>query len=122
MSGCNVILQVKQALTQICADPRNSVYVVSGDSQENLEDAMGDIPGLGLAASNGACFAHPVGFDSSSRKWETFDYGVDWKAVKKVGCCVCLLICRGGFSSAMDTNPSYFDRISPYGLFSLSLS
>jgi hypothetical protein len=78
---------------------------------------MGDIPGLGLAASNGACFAHPVSIDSSSRKWETFDYGVDWKAVKRVGCCVYLLIHRGDLFSATDTNPSHFDLISPYCLF-----
>lgn len=69
------------ALSRLCADPNNTVYVVSGDSQQNLEMAVGNIPGLGLAASNGACFAHPGG---AQRVWKYLDFGVDWNAVKKV--------------------------------------
>jgi trehalose 6-phosphate synthase/phosphatase len=41
------------ALQKLCSDPNNTVYVVSGDSQQNLELAVGNVPGLGLAASNG---------------------------------------------------------------------
>eukprot|EP00574_Skeletonema_japonicum_P002749 CAMPEP_0201713144 /NCGR_PEP_ID=MMETSP0593-20130828/54_1 /ASSEMBLY_ACC=CAM_ASM_000672 /TAXON_ID=267983 /ORGANISM="Skeletonema japonicum, Strain CCMP2506" /LENGTH=1314 /DNA_ID=CAMNT_0048202233 /DNA_START=31 /DNA_END=3975 /DNA_ORIENTATION=- len=69
------------ALSRLCADPKNTVYVVSGDSQQNLEMAVGNIPGLGLAASNGACFAHPGG---AERVWKYLDFGVDWNAVKIV--------------------------------------
>jgi len=70
------------ALGRLCADPKNTVYVVSGDSQQNLEMAVGNIPGLGLAASNGACFANPGG--AVDRVWKYLDFGVDWNAVKKV--------------------------------------
>ena len=70
-----------QALRKLCKDPKNVIYVVSGDSQQNLEVAVGDIPGLGLAASNGACFADPGG---EERKWTYLDFGVDWQAVQKV--------------------------------------
>jgi trehalose 6-phosphate synthase/phosphatase len=69
------------ALGKLCKDPNNVIYVVSGDSQQNLEVAVGDIAGLGLAASNGACFADPGG---QQRKWIYLNFGVDWKAVEKV--------------------------------------
>jgi trehalose 6-phosphate synthase/phosphatase len=69
-----------KALGKLCQDPSNIIYVVSGDSQQNLEMAVGDIAGLGLAASNGACFADP-----DSHKWTYLDFGVDWQAVQKVG-------------------------------------
>ncbi|KAL7444630.1 hypothetical protein ACHAXH_008584 [Discostella pseudostelligera] len=68
------------ALRKLCSDPRNTVYVVSGDSQQNLELAVGGIPGLGLAASNGTCFADP----GREHTWQYLDFGVDWTAVKKV--------------------------------------
>ena len=62
---------------------------MSGDSQENVEKAIGHIPGLGLAASNGACFAPPLKFGETSRRWKFFDHGVDWEAVKAVSQQVC---------------------------------
>jgi trehalose 6-phosphate synthase/phosphatase len=68
------------ALRKLCADPRNTVYVVSGDSQQNLELAVGGIPGLGLAASNGTCFVDP----GQEGVWQYLDFGVDWNAVKAV--------------------------------------
>ena len=58
---------------------------MSGDSQENVVDAIGDITGLGLAASNGACFAPPLKQNETHRQWKYFDLGVNWDAVKKVG-------------------------------------
>ncbi|KAL7548856.1 hypothetical protein ACHAWF_012115, partial [Thalassiosira exigua] len=79
------------ALRRLCADPRNTVYVVSGDSQPNLEAAVGNVPGLGLAASNGTCFADPnpatgggMENEGGQRSWQYLDFGVDWNAVKKV--------------------------------------
>lgn len=53
---------------------------VSGDINENLERAIGNIPGLGLAASNGSCFSPP----STDRSWLAFDLGVDWDSVKRL--------------------------------------
>jgi len=70
------------ALARLCSDPLNTVYVVSGDSQQNLERAVGNVPGLGLAASNGTCFADPC--RGQERLWQYLDFGVDWNAVKKV--------------------------------------
>ena len=70
------------ALQRMCSDPKNTIYVVSGDSQQNLEMAVGNVPGLGLAASNGTCFADPAG--QQGRSWQYLDFGVDWNAVKKV--------------------------------------
>jgi len=70
------------ALQRLCVNPKNIVYVVSGDSQPNLEAAVGNIQGLGLAASNGTCFAGPAGIEG--RQWQYLDFGVDWAAVKKV--------------------------------------
>ena len=75
------------ALCKLCSDPRNTVYVVSGDSMQNLEVAVGNIPGLGLAASNGACFADPI--NQGERVWQYLDFGVDWNDVKKVSFCMC---------------------------------
>jgi trehalose 6-phosphate synthase/phosphatase len=51
---------VINALTRLCVDPKNTVYVVLGDSAENVLSAIGNIPGLGLAVSNGAHFSPPV--------------------------------------------------------------
>ena len=57
---------------------------MSGDSQENVEKAIGNVRGLGLAASNGACFAPPLKDGEVKRRWKYFDLGVDWDAVKAV--------------------------------------
>jgi trehalose 6-phosphate synthase/phosphatase len=74
---------VIDAIGHLCSDPRNTVYVVSGDSVENVLSALGHIPNLGLAVSNGARYA-PPGPAVNDRKWLTFDLGVDWDAVKRV--------------------------------------
>ncbi len=78
-------------MNKLCADPNNIVFVVSGDSQENVEKAIGHIPGLGIAASNGACFAPPLKLGETRRRWKFFDLGVDWNAVKTVSS-VCVQI------------------------------
>ena len=76
--------EVIEALTTLCADPKNTVYVVSGDSSDNVVNAVGHIPGLGLAASNGGHFSPPTRPGQTQRTWQTFDLGVDWDAVKRV--------------------------------------
>ena len=83
-SGFDVNPEVSKALKLLCADPKNTVFVVSGDSRENVMKAIGDIPGVGIAASNGACFAPPLKPGATKRRWKYFDLGVDWSAVKKI--------------------------------------
>lgn len=76
--------QVLEALALLCNDSRNTVYVNSGDSAENVLNALGHIHNLGLAVSNGAKFSPPMQNPSEERRWQTFDLGVDWDAVKRV--------------------------------------
>jgi trehalose 6-phosphate synthase/phosphatase len=76
--------QVLEALDLLCNDPKNTVYVVSGDSSENVLNALGQISKLGLAVSNGAMFSPPMSDQDGERRWQTFDLGVDWEAVKRV--------------------------------------
>lgn len=64
---------------------------MSGDSQENVEKAIGNVRGLGLAASNGACFAPPLKDGEVQRRWKFFDLGVDWEAVKAVSSAASIL-------------------------------
>ena len=75
---------VLDALQKLSTDPHNTVYVVSGDSSENVMSALGNLPCLGLAVSNGACFSPPLTSPNERRRWLTFDLGVDWDAVKRV--------------------------------------
>mmetsp|Transcript_13808 Transcript_13808/g.23980 ORF Transcript_13808/g.23980 Transcript_13808/m.23980 type:complete len:932 (+) Transcript_13808:2-2797(+) len=76
--------QVLEALALLCRDPKNTVYVVSGDSSENVLSALGPIHNIGLAVSNGAKFSPPMQDKDEERRWQTFDLGVDWDAVKRV--------------------------------------
>lgn len=75
---------VIESLRVLCADPKNTVFVVSGDNKENVEHAIGHIPGLGLGASNGSCFSPPLREGSTSRTWLALDLGVDWASVEQV--------------------------------------
>ena len=75
---------VCQSLEKLCADPQNTVFVVSGDNNENVEKAIGHIPGLGLAASNGSCFSPPLRHGDLARTWLALDLSVDWDSVKQV--------------------------------------
>ena len=77
-------MQVSEALRKLCSEPNTTVFVVSGDSQENVEKAIGDLRGVGIAASNGACFAPPLKDGEIQRRWKFFDLGVDWESVKAV--------------------------------------
>ena len=76
--------EVLESLSLLCQDPKNTVYVNSGDSMENVISAIGHIPKLGLAVSNGANFSPPMTDFDTERRWLTFDLGVDWDAVKRV--------------------------------------
>jgi len=83
ISGNKPPKETIEALTALCADSRNIVYVISGDSEKNIENALGDIPGLGLAAGNGGSIAPPFRNGEAKREWESFDLGIDWNAVKE---------------------------------------
>jgi trehalose 6-phosphate synthase/phosphatase len=87
--------EVLDALTTLSNDPKNLVYIVSGDSSENVLNALGNLNGVGLGVSNGARFSPPVNqqtpatpgmynFGQVQRQWLTFDLGVDWDGVKRV--------------------------------------
>jgi len=76
--------EVLESLSVLCEDANNTVYVNSGDSMENVMNAIGHIPKLGLAVSNGANFSPPMMDQDTDRRWLTFDLGVDWDAVKRV--------------------------------------
>ncbi|KAJ3039306.1 hypothetical protein HDV00_012298 [Rhizophlyctis rosea] len=54
-----------QMLKSLSADPKNTVYVMSGRTMEDLEDLM-DIPNLGLCAENGSYVKY-----ADRTKWET---------------------------------------------------
>ncbi|OQR87329.1 trehalose-phosphatase [Achlya hypogyna] len=45
------------SLQKLCADPDNTVFIISGVSQVNLTNVLGHIDGLGLAPDNGALFS-----------------------------------------------------------------
>lgn len=64
------------ALTKLCADPRNEVWVISGRDEAGLDQWLGHIPNLGLSAEHGCFIKYP-----GSSKWinltEHFD--MSWK-------------------------------------------
>ena len=84
ISGSKPPEETVKALTELCADDSNVVFVVSGDTESNIENAIGSIPGLGLASGNGGRISLPLKSGQSSRTWETIDLGVDWDAVIKI--------------------------------------
>lgn len=45
--------EIVQALTELCEDPCNLVFVISGRRKEDLQEWLGHIPQLGLLAENG---------------------------------------------------------------------
>ncbi|ETV71761.1 trehalose-phosphatase, variant 3 [Aphanomyces astaci] len=49
----DVPVDVLSSLEQLCRDPRNTVFVVSGCNCELLSDKFGSVPGLGLVAEHG---------------------------------------------------------------------
>ncbi|KAG1351779.1 hypothetical protein G6F62_002884 [Rhizopus arrhizus] len=71
-----------KALKELCEDPQNIVWVVSGRTQEWLDYCLGHIPNLGLSAEHG-CFIK----DPESSTWldMTGDLDLSWKdGVKEI--------------------------------------
>eukprot|EP00904_Undaria_pinnatifida_P002011 jgi/Undpi1/11810/HiC_scaffold_4.g01509.m1 len=76
---------VLEGLEDLCRDPRNVVFVVSGRGRDELEEAFGHIKGLGLAAEHGSWFRWPgdgEGVDDGG--WEALHPGVKDTAWKNV--------------------------------------
>lgn len=91
--GNKPLSEVINALNKLCSDEKNTVYVVSGDTKTNIEDAVGSISGLGLASGNGGSMSQPLNIlkrgkknqmETIERIWRTSDLGVDWEAVKRI--------------------------------------
>lgn len=54
------------SLTLLCADPRNTVFVLSGKERLDLEKTLGSVRGLGLAAEHGYLYKWGTGANSGS--------------------------------------------------------
>ena len=52
--------RVIRTLKSLAADPRNSVWIVSGRDEKFLDQWMGHIPELGLSAEHGSFLRHPM--------------------------------------------------------------
>ncbi|KAL7751763.1 hypothetical protein RI367_002762 [Sorochytrium milnesiophthora] len=63
------------ALTKLCADPCNTVFIVSGRDAATLEEWVGGVPNLGLSAEHGCFLRYP------HSKWINFSENLDlsWK-------------------------------------------
>eukprot|EP00814_Leptocylindrus_danicus_P019031 CAMPEP_0116008752 /NCGR_PEP_ID=MMETSP0321-20121206/3038_1 /TAXON_ID=163516 /ORGANISM="Leptocylindrus danicus var. danicus, Strain B650" /LENGTH=1250 /DNA_ID=CAMNT_0003477611 /DNA_START=189 /DNA_END=3941 /DNA_ORIENTATION=- len=72
-----------QNLKDLCENPRNSVFVVSGKERHSLTKVFHNIPNLGLAAEHGMFVSWPTSKVDSKRKWETVVPNKDtsWRTV-----------------------------------------
>ena len=72
-----------QALTSLCADKRNTVFVVSGKERHSLSKTLGNIKGLGLAAEHGMFISFPTKNSKPRRKWETLvpEGDLSWRSL-----------------------------------------
>lgn len=57
-------------IKQLCADKRNTVFVVSGKERHSLMKTLGHIPKLGLAAEHGMFISWPTQVTTERRHWE----------------------------------------------------
>jgi len=75
--------EVRAALAVLSADPKTTVYVVSGTTIEALEALFGDLPRVGLAAASGLVQAAPAA-TAGARTSKVSEHGTDWAAVRAV--------------------------------------
>jgi len=70
------------ALKELCSDPRNTVFVVSGKERQALSRILGRIPNLGLAAEHGFFYSWP-NKDVTRRRWKNMlpDTDRSWRAL-----------------------------------------
>jgi trehalose 6-phosphate synthase/phosphatase len=71
------------ALTALCEDKRNTVFVVSGKEKHSLLKTIGHIPNLGLAAEHGMFISWPTKSKHGKRRWETLvpDSDRSWRSI-----------------------------------------
>ncbi|KAI7867671.1 glycosyltransferase family 20-domain-containing protein [Spinellus fusiger] len=63
-------------LSQLCQDPSNSVWVISGRTQQDLDRWIGFIPNLGLGSEHGSFIKNP---DSKTWIHRVDDVDLSWK-------------------------------------------
>jgi trehalose 6-phosphate synthase/phosphatase len=67
------------ALTELAADPRNLVYIISGRDGPFLEQHLGHIRGLGMSAEHGGFIRAP-----GSVEWTNFTESLDMSWMSEV--------------------------------------
>eukprot|EP00550_Attheya_septentrionalis_P013379 CAMPEP_0198305846 /NCGR_PEP_ID=MMETSP1449-20131203/58117_1 /TAXON_ID=420275 /ORGANISM="Attheya septentrionalis, Strain CCMP2084" /LENGTH=1234 /DNA_ID=CAMNT_0044008387 /DNA_START=498 /DNA_END=4202 /DNA_ORIENTATION=+ len=70
-------------LKDMCADKRNTVFVVSGKERHSLTKTLNHIPNLGLAAEHGMFISWPTSKVEAKRRWETIvpDQDQSWRSI-----------------------------------------
>merc|ERR1719297_763514 len=58
-------------LKNLCADPKNTVFIVSGKERHSLTNTLSSIPNLGLAAEHGMFISWPTTKTNQTRVWHT---------------------------------------------------
>lgn len=59
-----------KTITALCADKKNTVFVVSGKERHSLTKTLGHIPRLGLAAEHGMFISWPTTKAADRRHWD----------------------------------------------------
>lgn len=72
-----------ETLKELCADRRNTVFVVSGKERHSLTETLCHIPNLGLASEHGMFVSWPTPKVGPKRVWETLVPNQDqtWKSI-----------------------------------------
>ena len=81
--------EVYHTLEQLCFDPKNVVFVISGKECLLMTDSFGSIKGLGLAAEHGFFYKWPTpnkAINDRSTNWQTITEIGDesWKSTAKM--------------------------------------
>ncbi|CAM9124205.1 unnamed protein product, partial [Ectocarpus fasciculatus] len=62
--------ELKHVLEQLCADPKNTLFVVSGKKLEAVTEFFGSVAGIGLAAEHGSFFRMPQRSGGRAHQWQ----------------------------------------------------
>lgn len=70
-------------LKELCRDPKNTVFVISGKERQCLMKTLHNIPRLGLAAEHGMFVSWPNQGNRKNRQWETTipDPDESWRTI-----------------------------------------
>jgi trehalose 6-phosphate synthase/phosphatase len=64
--------ELKRTLELLCADPKNTLFVVSGKKLDTVTEFFGSVSGIGLAAEHGSFFRMPQrAGEHAPHKWQT---------------------------------------------------